>query len=257
MKVLIVFAHPKPKGSFNHAVLEQFTRGLEDGGHAHEVVDLYRCGFDTVFRTEDYVSFADESIPEDVLEQMGWRESVLEAASAGPLGFIKKRMAQRWLEGKSVREIVREIGKNKPKDVLEQQQKVAWADGIAFIAPVIWMHYPAILKGWVERVFSYGFAYSLEPEGWAGRSDGRIPLLKLERALSMTSTFFTEEDYRSKGFQDAIAKIVDDWGLRYPGIRQVDHVYFWAVAAVDDATRKEYLAEAYLLGREFQDRGCA
>jgi NAD(P)H dehydrogenase (quinone) len=73
----------------------------------------------------------------------------------------------------------------------------------------------------------------------------------------MTSTFFTEEDYRSKGFQDAIAKIVDDWGLRYPGIRQVDHVYFWAVAAVDDATRKEYLAEAYLLGREFQDRGCA
>jgi len=251
MKVLVVFAHPKPRGSFNHAVLKQFTRGLEDGGHDYEVVDLYRSGFDPIFKVNDYVFFADESIPEDVLEQMGWREAVLEASSAGPLGFIRKRMAQRWLKDKSTKEIVRAIGKRPPKDVLEQQAKVAWADGIAFIAPIIWMHYPAIMKGWIERVFSYGFAYALKPEGWGGSSDGRVPLLKLQKGLSMTSTFFTEDDYRSKGFHDALTKVVDDWHLRYPGIQEVDHVYFWAVAAVDDQTRKQYLDDAYRLGKEF------
>ena len=255
MNVLVVFAHPRPKGSFNHAVLDAFTRGLADAGHAFEVLDLYRSGFDPIFRAHDYAFFADESIPGEVLERMRWRDSVLEAAAAGPLGFVKKWIARRWLEGKSLQEVVREIGKNKPKDVLEQQRKVSWADGIAFIAPIIWMHYPAILKGWIERVFSYGFAYALGPEGWGGSSDGRIPLLKLEKALSLTSTFFTEEDYRSTGLRDAIAKVVDDWCLGYPGIQRVDHVYFWAVAAVDDATRKEYLALAYRLGKEFQTDG--
>jgi len=156
---LVVFAHPKHKGSFNHAILEEFTRGLRAGGHSYEIVDLYRIRFDPVFRERDYVFFADESIPEDVLENMGWRERILEASSRGVFGFFKKYRAKRWLRDKTLREIVREIGKHKPKDILDQQQKVAWADGLVLISPVIWMHYPAIMKGWLERVFSYGFAY--------------------------------------------------------------------------------------------------
>ena len=95
MKVLVVFAHPKPEGSFHHAVLEEFTQGLTDGGHTHEVVDLYRLGFDPVFKVEDYVFLADETIPADVLEQMGWREAYLAGAAAGPLGFLKRRIAER------------------------------------------------------------------------------------------------------------------------------------------------------------------
>jgi NAD(P)H dehydrogenase (quinone) len=251
MKVLIVFAHPKPEGSFHHAVLDEFTQGLTDGGHTFEVVDLYRIGFDPVFKVEDFVFLADESIPEVVLEGMGWREAYLAGAAAGPLGFIKKRIAGRQLPNMSLTEVVREIGKHKPQDVLEQQAKVTAADGIAFIAPIIWMHYPAIMKGWIERVWSYGFAYAMQTEGWQGNSDFRIPLLKLQKALSMNGTFFTEEDYRSKGFHDALALLIDDWHLRFPGVQEVDHVYFYAVGAVDDQTRKEYLAEAYRHGKEF------
>ncbi len=251
MKVLVVFAHPRPEGSFHHAVLEEFTRGLDDGGHTYEVVDLYRIGFDPVFREQDYVFFANESIPDVVLEAAGWREAYLKGAAAGPMGFLKKRVAERRLRDMTLQDVVREIGKYKPKDVLEQQAKVAWADGITFIAPIIWMHYPAILKGWIERVFQYGFAYELEPEGWQGNSDFRIPRLKLHKALSMNGTFFTEEDYESKGFYGAIAKIIDEWCLCFPGIPDVQHVYFHAVAAVDDQTRKEYLAEAYHRGKEF------
>ncbi len=40
MRVLTVYAHPNPK-SFCLAILEQFTKGLEDAGHVSEVVDLY------------------------------------------------------------------------------------------------------------------------------------------------------------------------------------------------------------------------
>jgi len=39
VKVLVVYAHPNPK-SFDHAVLEKFTKGLRDGGHSCEIVDL-------------------------------------------------------------------------------------------------------------------------------------------------------------------------------------------------------------------------
>ena len=48
-----------------------------------------------------------------------------------------------------------------------------------------------------------------------------------------------------------MAKIVDEWGSRDPGIPEVEHVYFYAVFAVDDETRKGYLEKAYLLGKEF------
>jgi NAD(P)H dehydrogenase (quinone) len=52
MRVLTVYAHPNPR-SFCHAVLEQFTAGLRDGGHTSEVVDLYTIKFDPVFRNRD------------------------------------------------------------------------------------------------------------------------------------------------------------------------------------------------------------
>ena len=65
-----------------------------------------------------------------------------------------------------------------PDDVREQQALVARADAFIFIAPVYWMGFPAILKGWFERVFAYGFAYTLDPEGWNGHLSGRVPLLR-------------------------------------------------------------------------------
>src|SRR5512145_471587 len=37
--------------------------------------------------------------------------------------------------------------------------------GLVFIAPVYWCHFPAIMKGWFERIFAYGDAYALTLEG--------------------------------------------------------------------------------------------
>jgi putative NADPH-quinone reductase len=44
------------------------------------------------------------------------------------------------------------------------------------------MGLPAILKGWLERVFAYGFAYTLSAEGWQANSAGACPCWTSARA---------------------------------------------------------------------------
>ncbi len=245
MNVLTVIAHPNPK-SFCHAVLHELTRGLEDAGHAVEAVDLYAIDFDPRFRLEDFASYVHEDMPLEVLERMNLTERVLEMAG----GPIRRFIASRWLRGKDPRAVARFIRDHRPKDAAAQWEKVKRAQGLAFVAPVFWLHFPAILKGWFERVFTYGDAYALKPEGWRGEVSGRVPLLSHEKALVITPTLFREEDYEAR-LQEPMTRIIDDWGLRYPGVKNVEHVYFYATPFSDEDTRRRFLERAYTLGREF------
>jgi len=52
-----------------------------------------------------------------------------------------------------------------------------------------------------------------------------------------------------------MTRIIDDWGLRYPGVEEVEHVYFYGVPVVDDEIRQGYLEQAYYLGKEFVIKG--
>jgi len=133
---------------------------------------------------------------------------------------------------------------------VDQQKKVAEAQGLVIISPVWFVGFPAILKGWIERVFTYGFAYSLTPERWRGDIKGRIPLFKHEKALLISTTLFNEKSYQT-GLSEAMKKLIDDFGFRYPGIKNVEHVYFYSVSAVGDEARRGCLQEAYRLGKEF------
>lgn len=46
-----------------------------------------------------------------------------------------------------------------PKDVLAEQARIARADAICFVFPLFWWGMPAMTKGWVDRVWSWGWAY--------------------------------------------------------------------------------------------------
>jgi NAD(P)H dehydrogenase (quinone) len=245
MRVLTVYAHPNPR-SFCRSVLQQFTQGLEDAGHTSEVVDLYAIRFDPVFRTADFASYVDESIPKEVLERMNLKKYILDSAG-GPL---RRLLASLWLRGKDDPAIAKFIHEHRPKDVVVQWEKVKQAQGLAFIAPVFWLAFPAILKGWFERVFSYGDAYALTPEGWDGHARGRVPLLHHEKALVISTTLFREEEYKAD-WEEPMSRIIDDWGLRYPGVKRVEHVYFYGVPVVDEDTRRGYLERARKLGEDF------
>ena len=166
-------------------------------------------------------------------------------------GPLQRFLASRAIRGKSHAEIAAMIRSRMPKDVIAQQKKVAAADALAFIAPVHFCSFPSILKGWIDRVFTLDFAFGLTSEGWHGDINGRIPLLQHQRALIMTSTIFDENAY-DDGIRDAIGKVIDDWGFRYPGIADVEHVYFYAATAASPETIQQYLEQAYDLGRNFE-----
>ena len=44
-------------------------------------------------------------------------------------------------------------------DLLDAQEKIKWATHLVWIYPVWWGSYPAILKGFIDRVFLPGFAF--------------------------------------------------------------------------------------------------
>jgi NAD(P)H dehydrogenase (quinone) len=244
MKVLIIYAHPNPM-SFTHAILDNFVRGLSEAGHQYEIVDLYKIKFNPVFQDMDSAFFVDEDMPKDLFKQMDMRKMIIELAG----GPIKKFIAKLYIRNKTDEDLIKLINSQKSKDVLIQQKKVSEADILVIITQVFWMHFPALVKGWMERVLTYGFAYKLNEKGWRGDPDGRIPLLKIKKAVIMHPTFFNEEVYREKGFKTAMEKTIDDWSLRYLGIEKVDHLYFHSILSVSIETRKKYLEIAYLKGK--------
>jgi NAD(P)H dehydrogenase (quinone) len=240
MNILTIYANPSPR-SFCHAILEQFSKGLKEAGHSNEVVDLYGMRFDPVIKGRDYPCWVDDTIPIGMLRNM-----ILENSG----GSLPRFILEKWLRNKDAAYLAKMIRKFRPRDVVEQQEKIARAQGLAIIFPVWFVGMPAILKGWIERVFTYGFAYSLSPEGWKGDIKGRVPLFNHDKALLMSTTLFDEQAY-SDGFREAMTRLIDDFGFRYPGVKKVEHVYFYSVGAVEAEARQRYLREAYRLGCEY------
>jgi NAD(P)H dehydrogenase (quinone) len=247
MKVLIIFAHPNPM-SFTKAILDNFIRGIKEAGHQYEIVDLYKIKFNPIFQDMDSSFFVDEDMPKELFKQMDMRAMIVGLAG----GPFKRLIAKWYIKNKTDEDLMRLINSQKPKDVLIQQKKVSEADVLVIITQVFWMHFPALVKGWMERVLTYGFAYKLNEKGWKGDPDGRIPLLKIKKAIIMQPTFFNEKVYKEKGFKAAMEKTIDDWSLKYPGIEHVDHIYFHSILSVSPETRKKYLEIAYLKGKELK-----
>ena len=123
MKTLIVHAHPEPK-SLNSSLKDLAVSTLENAGHEVQVSDLYA---------------------------MNWK-AVVDAADYGPHASSPLKVAE---PGRAF-----DAGTLTP-DVRAEQEKLLWADTIIFQFPLWWYAMPAILKGWVDRVFTYHFAYGV------------------------------------------------------------------------------------------------
>jgi NAD(P)H dehydrogenase (quinone) len=131
-----------------------------------------------------------------------------------------------------------------PADIQSQQAKVAQAEGLAFIFPIWWSSMPAVLKGWIDRVFSLGFAYAFTEEGPLG-------LLKHKKALLITTAGGDQAFFDHSGIQKAIQMTIDVGIFGFTGIPKIQHEFFYNVIQIDPATREGYLQRAYSLGSEF------
>ncbi|MFC7310630.1 NAD(P)H oxidoreductase [Streptomyces monticola] len=60
-------------------------------------------------------------------------------------------------------------GKRYSDEVHAHMDRIAAADAIVVVFPVWWFDVPAILKGWIDRVWNHGFAYGAEPTALAAK----------------------------------------------------------------------------------------
>ncbi|MFW9831667.1 MAG: NAD(P)H-dependent oxidoreductase [Candidatus Thorarchaeota archaeon] len=134
-------------------------------------------------------------------------------------------------------------GKPMPLDVQAEQKKLANADALVLIGPVLGWFIPAILEGWLQRIMSWGFA-------WTADKDGMYGHLKHEKGLYIFTTGNPEEFYKTTGLGAAMNKILHST-LTETGIKSAETVLLYQVSSVDDATRKQYLEKVYQLGKEF------
>ncbi len=85
------------------------------------------------------------------------------AVEAGNECLISDLYAQNFNPVISESEYLREAFYNEtmeiPADVKAEQEKIEKSDAIVFIFPNFWTSAPAMLEGWFQRVWTYGYAY--------------------------------------------------------------------------------------------------
>lgn len=50
-------------------------------------------------------------------------------------------------------------------EITRSQELIQWADHLIFIYPIWWSSMPSLMKGWIDRVFTPGVAYSSNHKG--------------------------------------------------------------------------------------------
>ena len=105
-------------------------------------------------------------------------------------------------------------------DVLVEQAKINDADAIAFIYPVFWTEAPAMLVGWFDRVWTYGFAY------------GDKTMKVLKKAVILCSAGNSIEYLEETGLLESMKKVMLNDRLKGRA-EKLDFIVF-------DQTSREY-----------------
>ncbi|WP_432544655.1 NAD(P)H-dependent oxidoreductase [Kineococcus sp. SYSU DK002] len=160
---LWVLAHPVAS-SLNGRLFREGVRALS----AHREVatsDLHAQGFDPVLRPRD----------------LGLEEDPADGARPGNLAEL---LGEAHAQGRT------------PPDVAREQEKLARAELLVLQFPLWWYGPPAILKGWVDRVLTAGFAFGdLDPDLGVPRRYGDGGLVGRRALVVVTAG----EDERSIG----------------------------------------------------------
>lgn len=122
-KVLIVHAHPEPN-SFCSALMQQVADSFENQGDQVRVSDLYALNFQPVGGKNDFTQLSNETYFKYQLEQLHATEN-----------------------------------KSFETSLQHEMDALLWCDTLVFSFPLWWFGLPAILKGWVDRVFAMGLVY--------------------------------------------------------------------------------------------------
>jgi NAD(P)H dehydrogenase (quinone) len=203
MNVLFVFAHPEPR-SLNGAFRDVAIRELEAQGHVVRLSDLYGDGWKSEVDRADFPLVAPDAR--------------FEPAAASKKAFEANALTE---------------------DVRAEIEKLLWADALILQFPLWWFAMPAILKGWVDRVFAYGFAYGVgehSDKRWGDRyGEGT---LAGKRAMLVVTIGGWAEHYGARGVNGAIDDLlfpINHGILYYPGYDVLPPFVVYRVDRLDEA----------------------
>ncbi|KWN09644.1 NAD(P)H dehydrogenase [Burkholderia territorii] len=203
MNVLIVYAHPEPR-SLNGALRDFAVEHLEAAGHRVQMTDLYAMNWKAAFDANDVTD-----------RRPGARfDPSLDSKHAFETG-------------------------TQSEDIAREQEKLKWADAVILQFPLWWFSMPAIMKGWVERVYAYGFAYGVGEHSdlhWGDRyGEGS---LAGKRAMIVVTAGGWESHYSARGINGPIDDVlfpIQHGILYYPGFDVLPPFVIYRTHRMDDA----------------------
>ncbi|CAN7358110.1 NAD(P)H-dependent oxidoreductase [Variovorax paradoxus] len=203
MKILVVYAHPEAR-SLNGSLKQFMRERLAAAGHEVQVSDLYAMQWKATLAADDFAHL-EPGAPFDAIAD-----------------------SQRAFEAGTQRE-----------EVAAEQAKLLWADTVIFQFPLWWYTMPAILKGWVDRVYAYGFAYGVGEHSdrhWGDRFGQGVMAGK--RAMLVVTTGGWASHYSARGINgpmDDLLFPIHHGILYYPGFEVLPPYVVYRTGKVDAA----------------------
>lgn len=198
---MVVHAHPEPN-SFCSAQMRAATTALQDQGYDVRLFDLYQDQWPPVLGPEEF----------------GHRE-----------GHFKPQSAQ-----------MRAVSEGRlPSEVHEHLDTLLRADLLVLSFPLWWFSVPAILKGWLDRVFIMGSVFGGGKYGYFDEA-----ALAGRRAVLLVTTGGSAESFSpSKGAGNLPALLFHiDHGLRFVGYEVLEPVVTWGPTRQSEVERDASLA---------------
>lgn len=134
-------------------------------------------------------------------------------------------------------------GGETPADVLSEQTRVLAHDAMVFVFPVYWWSFPALLKGWIDRVLTSGWAYEFTLESSRG-------LLRDRPVLLLMTAGSSERTYQRYAYGEAMQRAIVTGIFGYCGVHTVRSEFLFEVGD-DRAVLARHLARAHALGAAF------
>ncbi|ANI89501.1 NADPH quinone oxidoreductase [Arachidicoccus ginsenosidimutans] len=200
MNILIVLAHPEEK-SFNGAMFRKGIETLSNAGHEVKISDLYRMNFNPVSDRGNFTSMKNEAVFNQQAEELFACENDSFA-----------------------------------DDICAEQEKIIWCDVMIWQFPLWWFSVPAMLKGWVDKVFAKGKFYD----------NGKIfgnGFLKGKKAILSLTAGGPEKNYVSDkyGTIEEILLPIQRGVLQFTGFSLLQPEIHYSIERISNKDRQQIL----------------
>ncbi|SDP16563.1 NAD(P)H-dependent oxidoreductase [Phyllobacterium sp. OV277] len=133
-----------------------------------------------------------------------------------------------------------------PADIVAEQARIDRADTLVLVFPVYWWSMPGLLKGWIDRVFSNGWAFDFSPD------TGSVKKLHHLKVHLIGIGGADEEMYTRHNYLTAMKTQIDHGIFDYCGARVVTSEILFDSEIRDTAP---FLAKARDIGRDLFNAG--